>query len=191
MDVSGSLSEQLSALTDALDDPGTDLPAILSVLVDDITAAIPSFLGLTMTLELNAQPFTLTAIDPTGADTATTSLQLPLDPLAGAGPGSAVTFYAATRGAFVDLAADARLAWGMDGHVLLDQHLSIGRDGHAGSTYELRQQIDINRALGVLVSQGHTSERARAQLHHRALEWQLSEPAAAARILRSVGQEGR
>jgi hypothetical protein len=43
----------------------------------------------------------------------------------------------------------------------------------------------------VLVSQGHTSERARAQLHHRALEWQLSEPAAAARILRSVGQEGR
>jgi hypothetical protein len=205
VDVSGSLSEQLSALTDALDDPGSDLPAILSVLVDDLTAAIPSFLGLTMTLEL-AHPFTLAAMDATGADTARTSLQVPLDPrrslldaprqrsappVAGPGPGSSVTFYAATRGAFVDLAADAQLAWGLDGQVLLDQHLPIGRDGPAGSTYGLRQQIEINRALGVLVSEGHTWDRARAQLRHRALRWQLSEPAAAALILGSVGQVGR
>ena len=47
MNFPASLSQQLSDLTDALDDPGTDLQAILALLVDDLTAAVPSFLGLT------------------------------------------------------------------------------------------------------------------------------------------------
>ena len=52
MEFPASLSAQLSELTDALDDPGTDLQAILAVLIDDVTAAVPSFLGLIMTLRL-------------------------------------------------------------------------------------------------------------------------------------------
>ena len=36
MDFPRALSRQLSALTDALDDPGTDLQAVLAVLVDDL-----------------------------------------------------------------------------------------------------------------------------------------------------------
>ena len=43
--------------------PGTDLQAVLAVLVDDLTVAVPSFLGLTMTLRLGGDPITLTAID--------------------------------------------------------------------------------------------------------------------------------
>ena len=41
-----ALTDQLDALTAALDDPGTDLQAILDVLVDDLSAAVSSFLGL-------------------------------------------------------------------------------------------------------------------------------------------------
>ena len=44
------LSAQLSELTEVLDDPATDLQAILAVLIDDVTVAVPSFLGLRMTL---------------------------------------------------------------------------------------------------------------------------------------------
>ena len=39
-----------------LDDPGTDLNTILDVLVDDLSAAVSSFLGLTMTLHLSGFP---------------------------------------------------------------------------------------------------------------------------------------
>ena len=44
MEFPASLRAQLSELTDALDDPGTDLQAILDVLIDDLTLAVPSFL---------------------------------------------------------------------------------------------------------------------------------------------------
>lgn len=82
-----SLSQQPSDLIDALDDPGSDLQAILAVLVDRLIAAVPSFLGLTMTLRVAGRQVTLTAIDPGDLGVVRSSLQLPLDPLAGAGPG--------------------------------------------------------------------------------------------------------
>ena len=124
MDFPHVLSEQLSALTNALDDPGIDLAAVLGDLTGDVTAAVPSFLGLSMTLLLDGRPVTLTTIDADLAAAAGASLLLPLDPLAGAGPGSSVVFYAGRPGAFVDLAADTRYAYGLDGDVVLDGHLT-------------------------------------------------------------------
>jgi len=106
MDFPTSLSAQLSELTDALDDPGADLQAILTVLVDDLTAVVPSFLGLRMTLRLAGEPVTLNAVEPAAVKAARSSLQLPLDPLAGAGPGSVVVFYARDVDAFTVVAAD-------------------------------------------------------------------------------------
>ena len=50
---------------------------------------------------------------------AAASLHVPLDELTAAGLGSTITFYAARAGAFVDLAADIRYAYGqvvIDGH---------------------------------------------------------------------------
>ena len=64
-----------------MDDLGTDLQAILAVLIDDVTVAVPSFLGLRMTLHMAGEPVTVTAIGPTAARTARSSLHLPLDPL--------------------------------------------------------------------------------------------------------------
>ena len=190
MDVSGSLSTQLSALTDALDDPDTDLPAILSVLVDYLTEAVPSFLGLHMTLELHDRPFTLTAIETADAGTARASLKLPLDPLAGAGPGSAVTFYAAAPDAFVNLAADARRAWGLDGQVHLDQHLPAqprpARNDRPDSSADELPMSVVNRAVAVLRAQGHTAEQARDHLRCVAGPCHISESAAAAGIVQSL-----
>ena len=137
MEFPQELSGQLSALTDALDDPGTDLEAMLAVLVDDLTAAVPSYLGLIMTMHLGDDLVMLTAIDADRAAAAGASLQMPLDPLVGAGPGSKVVFYAGTAGAFVDLAADAFRAHGQEGQVVLDGHRTIPpplNSGCAGST---------------------------------------------------------
>lgn len=123
MDVPASLSQQLSDLIDALDDPGIDRPAVLAVLVRRLSAAIPSFAGLTMTLRVAGQPVMLTAINPEDLRQARSSLQLPLDPLAGAGPDSAVVFYARDAGAFAELAAETGRLHGTDGQVLLDGQL--------------------------------------------------------------------
>ena len=63
MSVSHPLSAQLAALTSALDDPGIDLHAVIGEVATDVTNAVPSFLGLSMTLLLNERPVTVTAID--------------------------------------------------------------------------------------------------------------------------------
>ncbi len=62
MDFPYALCRHLGALTDARDDPRTDLQAVLAVLADDLTAVVPSFLGLSMTLHLDGDPITLTAV---------------------------------------------------------------------------------------------------------------------------------
>jgi hypothetical protein len=166
------LSAQLGALTSTLDDPGIDLEAVIATLTADVTAAVPSFLGLTMTLLLSGRPVTVTAIDADLAATAGASLQLPLDPLAGAAPGSSVVFYAGRPGAFVDLAADTRYAYGLDGDVVLDAHLtSLPRAAgvHPGVNGSDEMTL-INQAIGVLIARGHPPEEAHDELLTRAAD---------------------
>lgn len=184
MDVPRALSEQLSALTDALDDPGTDLQAVLAVLVDDLRAVVPSFLGLRMTLRLGGDPITLTAIDADRETAASASLQLPLDELAGAGPDSVVVFYAGSPGAFVDLAVDTRRAYGLDGQVVLDSHLIPATD--ASGVTGLDDLTAINRAVGVLIDQGHHPDEANGELLRLAENDRSRIPEAARRLLDGV-----
>lgn len=163
MDFPASLSQQLSDLTDALDDPGTDLQAILAVLIDDLTAAVPSFLGLAMTLRVDGESVALTAIEAGALRAARSSLQLPLDPMAGAGPGSGVVFYARDADAFAELAADARRLHGVDGQVLLDRNLPDGGAVQPPVT-DPAQGAVIHRAMGVLIERGLTPEQAAQEL---------------------------
>jgi hypothetical protein len=167
MEFPRALSEQLSALTDALDHPGTDLQAVLAVLVDDLMIAVPSFLGLTLTLRLGGDPITLTAIDADRAATAGASLQLPLDHLAGAGPDSVAVFYAASPGAFVEMAAETRRTYCLDGQVVMDSHLANPATGVAGLS-GLDDLATINQAVGVLIDQGHRPDKAHDELLRRA-----------------------
>lgn len=128
MKLPGWLSEQLSALTDALDDSDIDLEIVLTTLLDDVTAVVPSLLGVTMTLQLDGHRVALTAIDPDRPVPVRASVQLPLDPLAGAGPGSNVVFYAREPGAFDGLAVQARAALGPDWSVAVDHQLSTAAE---------------------------------------------------------------
>jgi hypothetical protein len=80
-----ALSDQLGTLTAVLDDPGTDLHTVLHVLVDELSVAVSSFLGLRMTLQSEWFPVTLVAVDPDLALAAGTSLALPLSRSTGAG----------------------------------------------------------------------------------------------------------
>ncbi len=172
MDFPHPLSEQLESLTKALADPGTDLQDITAALAAEVTAAVPSFLGLTMTLLHDGRPVTVTAIDADLAAAAGASLLLPLDPLADAAPGSSVVFYAGRPGAFVDLAADTRYAYSLDGDVVLDPHLTTqqgARPVHPGVNGTDTMTL-INQAIGVLIARGHLPEEAHDELLARAAQ---------------------
>lgn len=191
MDFSPALTDDLGVLTEALDDQGTDLLAVLDVLADDVSAVIPSFLGLTVRLLLDGNPLTLTAVDERWTFSARASLKLPLAALTAA-VGGTVVLYAANPGAFVDLAADSQRIFGLDGQVVIDGHLPSPADPirPAGIT-GLRDLSVINRAIGVLIELGHTPSEAHAELRRRAADDQLAVPSAAERMLAAIERPHR
>jgi len=73
------VTDQFAVLTDALEDPGTDLRTVLAVLVDDLRAAIPSVLGVTVTITEAGDAVTLTSAEPDLMALAGASLRIPLD----------------------------------------------------------------------------------------------------------------
>ncbi len=171
MDSHHDVTNQFDVLTDALEDPGTDLLTVLAVLVDDLRAVIPSVLGVTVTIAEAGDAVTLTSAEPGVPAAPAASLHIPLDEVMAAGPGSTVTFYAARPGAFVDLAADIRYAYALDMEVVIDGHLdnavpAAGTSGGAGVT-GLVELMVINRAIGVLIARGHQGT-ARSVLQLRA-----------------------
>jgi hypothetical protein len=160
MKISAALAADLGILTAALDEPGTDVLHSLHQLGIDAQAAVPSYLGLSMTVDGSDPPFTFTA------DNVRTSLRL--TPLARVGdgraaPSVALILYAETPGTFVDLTAD--LAWltgRPPGDFALDQHLSVPAGSDAGTS--LQAASVINQAIGVLIGHGYTPRQAHAKL---------------------------
>ena len=182
-----AFDDQLDTLTAALDDPGTDLHAILDVLLDDLSGAVSSFLGLRMTLQSDWCPVTLMTVDPGLAFSAGASVALPLGPSTHGGGGGTVVLYAGHPGAFVDLAADLERVPGPGGGVVLDADLpgmsaSPQRAGITG----LAELGVVNRAIGVLIARGHTPVEARAELRRRAGVGLTSVTEVARRVLAST-----
>ena len=62
MKVTAALAADLGILTAALDEPGTDVAHSLRQLVADATAAVPTFLGLSITVTGSDPPFTFTVL---------------------------------------------------------------------------------------------------------------------------------
>ena len=94
-------------LSEALDEPGADLQAIISVLTDDLTRGVPSFLGLIITMSTDGTPIILRSVDDDQLDSAAASLRLPLRAAHSVAVGH-IVFYATDAGAFAQLASDAR-----------------------------------------------------------------------------------
>lgn len=159
-----------------LDATGQDLTAVLVELTRSLTAAVPTYAGLRLTLDLDGSSVTLTTLDPAELESLVTSLRWWLTPIGGAQEAH-LTLYAYRAGALVDLAAD--IAWvaqqrtpdlldppesGFEVH--LDQHLpppvvAPGLDG-------LERLSVLNRAAGILIDRGVPAEQALAELSRRA-----------------------
>lgn len=180
-----ALAAQLAVLTAALDDPDVDLDAAVRHLGVSAQAAVESFLGLSLTLAVEGYPFTISAPDATldAATAVRASLRIPVSTRAGTQPGTIVVFYAATRGAFVDLAADITHARaGSVGAVVLDEDLQVPPPG--GGPAELSA---IHQAVGVLIARGDNPHLARSELERRASRCGVDLVTAAADVLASTG----
>ena len=107
MEIIAALAADLTILTEALDDPDSDVVESVVQLSADVRSAIPSCLGLTVTVPDSDPLFTFTTVeDDVEPGDVRTSLMLALSH---DGAGARVVLYAGTPGAFVDLAAD--LSW--------------------------------------------------------------------------------
>ncbi len=195
MDFPTVLLRDLVHLGNTLDLDGDDLTSPLHDLVAALQTAVPSYRGLCLSLVDNGSAVRLSYFLPSlDGDAVATSFCLPFDALGvDVSTESRIVFYALTPGAFVDLAADlshaldvptAQLGDGRrDGRrIVLDADLPPTTlvSGVTG----LDDASAINRAVGILLHQGHHPHRAHAELRRRAAAAGLETPAYAARLLK-------
>ncbi len=183
MEIPAALSADLAILSAALDD-NTDIEASLNALLLDLQVAVDSSLGLIVTVVIDDYPAVFNALPdaydrpPVGA-----SLLLPLPLVSNAEDGSSIVFFAATPGAFVDLAADLSFALRLDPETLVldaDLHPAVGAIGMATLS-------EINQAIGILIEKGHPSAgAAQAALDLLAEHANSTTHAAAQRLITSA-----
>ena len=78
MKISATLAANLGILTAALDEPGADVLDSLHRLGVDAQTAVPTYLGLSVTVDGSDPPVTFTIVDEGAADGVRTSLRLSL-----------------------------------------------------------------------------------------------------------------
>jgi hypothetical protein len=206
-----------TSLEDALDPGGPAVTESLDALITSLSMAVASYRGLQLTLTEHGHPVILTAFPAptldglrTGdsrRDRLITSLRLPLallDP--SFETGSQIVFYAATSGAFVDLAADltyaltrratenpatARRVGTDDGDTAAaSERTAITLDTNLPPTLRtsnisgLAELSTINRAIGVMIARGHHPDDVHHTLRRHAAAAGLPPHAFAARLIR-------
>lgn len=188
MSTPDALRQHLDILTAYLDTPGVDLNAILDVLLDDITEAVPSFLGLELTITVAGFSTTLTTLPAHLAPEARASLMLPLTHLTeGAAPDDSLILFAEHPRSFLDMARVVRTKLNLDDAGLVDRHLppSVIHDGGTTAA-DFQDDRMINIGLGVLLDRGFPPEQAAAELARRARRHGGNLAAAAAELLDSL-----
>ena len=181
LEISQSLLASLRDIaTTGIDGDGYALGELLDVLIRDLETSVLSYRGLQLTISSNGFPLVLTAFGEghNGHDGhVATSLRVPLALFdSGFSADSRIVFYAGTPGAFVDLAAD--LAFAFRGAntseraedsapaIRLDEDTPPRTRGFSLSG--LRELSAIDRAVGVLIVQGHHPDHAHATLRRYA-----------------------
>jgi hypothetical protein len=188
--LTAALAAALATLTEALDEPGTDILDAVLQLAIGTRLAVPSYLGLSVTATRGDLPISFTTLED-GVDPAhiQASLRVALSGQQDDNPTPSVAFilYAGSPGAFVDLAAD--LAW-LTGRPLKDfaggQHLAVAE---SDPVTHLRTASVIDQAIGVLIGRGHTPEQAHGELDALAATTGTDRRAAADVILAPLAAE--
>jgi len=193
--ITPALAAELALLTQALDLSGTDVAETLTRLAARAQAAVDSYLGLSVEITTHLAAFALTLLNEgTQTEHIRTSLLVPLSATPAketqarvgtmASASMALILYAATPGAFIDLAAD--LAW-LTGRAAVDFRLDENRSlpQNYNNPRPLRAMSIINQALGVLIGRGATLEEAERDLAARADRADIDLPRAATFILGS------
>jgi hypothetical protein len=214
VDLSATLLAHLHDLTASIGHEHQDLDDTLSALTAALHSTATTYCGLQLTILENQWPVTLTAFadghDADGHEIPVgTSLRLPLALVSPViDPESRVVFFALNHGAFTDLAADLSYALGgipvdqaspaADGDAHRD-HDGTRLDGHRRSIEldadlpplsrtsgltGLAELTVLNRAIGILVAQGHDLDQARQVLRRDAAVAGVEQHVYAARILR-------
>jgi hypothetical protein len=188
--IRAALAADLGLLTEALDRPGVDIEATLEQLVLVAAQAIPSYLGLTVSLVTRDDDLAFSTLTHENEIARiTTSVRIPLGPRRSSpdpeGPGSVLILYASVPGAFVDLAAD--LAWLTSRalqDVRLDDDVTAASVRHLAPSLSDRSSID--QAIGVLIGRGRTSGEARDELTDLATASDVTLASAACALLASI-----
>jgi hypothetical protein len=152
------------AVTDGFTEEPVELEKLLTALTEAVKSAAPSYRGLALTLIIDKQPVSLTSAEVGNTSDIATSLRLWLAWIPSLGAGSRITFYASTPGTFVDLAADLAFVLGSESLRLDEDIPSVLVSDLTG----VGRLSAINRAVGVLVSHGHTTDSAQRELRHTA-----------------------
>jgi hypothetical protein len=184
VDDSTALNEGLIGLAAYVAGPPSDesedeLRRSMSTLVVSVKRVAPSYSGLAITVVIDDQPVTLTSLEPfCDVSAIVTSMRLSLGWLTSLSSASQITFYAATPGTFVDLAADLSFVVGAV-CLRLDQDLPARFGPDLNGVNELSA---INRAIGILVGHGHTLDSAQRELQRMADTAAISLSQAAGRV---------
>jgi hypothetical protein len=185
-----------------------DLDDTLTALTRALRSTAASYRGFQLTLVESQWPVTLTAFTGGPDVPVGTSLRLPLALVSRTvDPGSQVVFFAGTPGAFTDLAADLCHALGRSvdqassganhgdhrGTRVGGQRRAIGLDvdlpplSRVSGLTGLAALTVLNRAIGMLVAQGHDIEQAHQALRRGAGAARVEPHVYATRILRECG----
>ena len=176
MGLDDSFEYRLRAFFDTDDGRSAVVSERLGDLQKALRSAVPTYLGLRLTLVSHGYPITVMALEPNATDAMVlTSLRMNLGwllPAEGDDDGTLVV-YAATPGTFVDLAADLDYALGRhDGVIVLDE--DVGPLMERSAVLSGEELTMINYAIGVLIDRGHAPERASLELQHQAGAAQVS-----------------
>jgi hypothetical protein len=193
-------------LTASVGQDDQDLSDTLMALATVLRSTATSYRGFQLTLVDNQWPVTLTAFDDGHDAPIGTSLRLPLGLVSRRVDGeSRVVFFAGTPGAFTDLAADLSHALGgisvngrsstannadhrgtrVDGHrKVIELDIDLLPASRMSGLTGLAELTVLNRALGLLIQQGHDIEQAHHVLRREAAAAGVEPHVYAARILR-------
>jgi hypothetical protein len=176
-------------LLSALSGRGEDIEQLLQAMFHDLKAAIPSAKGMSLTVRVSGQDVTVTTLDDDEISPIGASILFPLGPEEPENQNTCIVFYAATPGAFVDLAADLGWTTGLPPQtILLDQHLLLPVSGSAVTG--LRELSTVNQAIGMLIERGYSPVSARIELERSAEELATTVSSAALVVIGSVRSGG-